>query len=171
MIEHHGTFTSCAKRTWFKKKKQTNTYDYDRPEPWDWLLQRFPTHEPRTLVEDLSQESGNCDCSLGYEIFILYYKRRSNDNRTSTMGSKSRSYFSKIKGGIQWIRNPFEDDYLKKLKISSEQDPLVWLLRDQTLKSFFKNHTIGPVALRHLMGFSTTDLCERAYSTFYFFQK
>lgn len=92
-----------------------------------------------------------------------------------------RNYFPKTEEEIQWIRNPFEEDYLKKLKISSsEENSLIELSCDQTLKSSFKVTSLIPfwikvrheypaiagIALRHLMVFSTTYLCERAFSTF-----
>lgn len=102
---------------------------------------------------------------------------------TKPFHNSFRNYFPKIEGEIQWIRNPFEEDYLKKLKISSsEEDSLIELSCDQTLKSFFKTTPLVPfwinvrqeypaiakIALRHLMGFSTTYLCERAFSTLLF---
>jgi len=66
------------------------------------------------------------------------------------------------------------------LKISaSEEDSLIEMSCDQTLKSYFKSTQLVPfwlnvrkdypaiakIALRNLMGFSTTYLCERAFST------
>ncbi|XP_015365209.1 PREDICTED: protein FAM200A-like [Diuraphis noxia] len=81
---------------------------------------------------------------------------------------------------MQWIRNPFEEDNLKKLKISaSEEDSFIEMSCDHTLKSYFKSTQLVPfwlnvrkdypaiakIALRNLMGFSTTYLCQRAFST------
>lgn len=44
--------------------------------------------------------------------------------------------FSKIDDEIQWIRNLFEENYLKKLKLSSsEENSLIELPCDQILKS------------------------------------
>lgn len=62
---------------------------------------------------------------------------------------------------------------------SSEEDSLIELSCDQDLKSSFKTTplilfwmnvrkdypAISKIALRQLMGFSTTYLCERAFST------
>lgn len=94
-----------------------------------------------------------------------------------------RKYFPKMEDEILWIRNPFEEDYLKTLKMSSsEEESLIELSCDQTLKSFFKTTPLVPfwiklrqeypaiakIALKHLMGFSTTYLCERAFSTLVF---
>ncbi|KAL4154123.1 hypothetical protein QTP88_001956 [Uroleucon formosanum] len=39
-----------------------------------------------------------------------------------SLASNLRNYFPKIEEEIQWIRNPFEEDYLKKLKISASEE-------------------------------------------------
>ncbi len=91
-----------------------------------------------------------------------------------------RNYFPQIEGEIQWIRNPFDEDYLKKVNMApTEEDSLIELSCDQDLKSSFRTTplilfwinvrkdypAISIIALRQLMGFSTTYLCERAFST------
>lgn len=78
------------------------------------------------------------------------------------------------------IRNPFDEENLKNTNMpSSEEDSLIELSCDQDLKSSFKTTplilfwmnvrkdypAISRTALRQLMGFSTTYLCERAFST------
>ncbi|GBM30049.1 SCAN domain-containing protein 3 [Araneus ventricosus] len=52
-----------------------------------------------------------------------------------------KCYFPKVQAENHWIRNPFEEDYIKKVKLSSnEEDSLIELLRDHTLKSFLEQH-------------------------------
>ncbi|XP_054713545.1 zinc finger BED domain-containing protein 5-like [Uloborus diversus] len=101
----------------------------------------------------------------------------------NAMASRFRHFFPKIEDEIQWIRNPFEENYLSKLKLSSsEEDSLIELSCHQSLKSLFKTTPLVPfwinarqeypviakIALSHLMGFSTTYLCKRAFSTLVF---
>ncbi|KAK9887371.1 hypothetical protein WA026_022041 [Henosepilachna vigintioctopunctata] len=78
---------------------------------------------------------------------------------------------------ILWIRNPFEEEYLKKLKMSSsEEDSSFELSCDQILKSFLKTSlvpfwiklrqeypAIAKIALKHLMGFSTLVFLKNKY--------
>ncbi|GBO29425.1 hypothetical protein AVEN_98565-1 [Araneus ventricosus] len=72
--------------------------------------------------------------------------------------------FPQIVGEIQWIRNPFEEEYIKKVKVASdEENALVELACD---RFFFLEHhhwslinfrqqypEIAKLASRHLMGF------------------
>lgn len=99
------------------------------------------------------------------------------------IGSCFRSYFPRIPDELLWIRNPFVEDNLKKLKLSaSEEDSLMELSCDSSLKTFFKDSSLIPfwikikgeyrvlanIALKELMGFTTTYLCERAFSSLVF---
>lgn len=82
-----------------------------------------------------------------------------------------------------WKRNPFDDENLKQLKLSSaEEDKLIELSCDSALKSVFKDSNlmsfwikvkeeypeISKIALKELMPFTTTYLCERSFSSLTF---
>lgn len=53
------------------------------------------------------------------------------------------SYFSKIKEEFLWLQNSFDEDFIKKAKLTSaEEDSLIELSYDSTLKSEFKTSNL-----------------------------
>lgn len=81
------------------------------------------------------------------------------------------------------MRNPFDEDNLKNVALTSAQeDALIELSCDSALKSLFKDTSlisfwikvkteypeISKIALMELMGFTTTYLCERSFSSLVF---
>lgn len=81
------------------------------------------------------------------------------------------------------MRNPFDEDNLKKLALTpAQEDALIELSCDSALKSVFKESSLisfwikvkteytelSQIALKELMGFTTTYLCEKSFSSLLF---
>lgn len=101
----------------------------------------------------------------------------------SALKSEFRKYFPKPDRANYWISNPFEKEYFEMANLSiKEKELLIDLSSDSTLKSKFKKEEllnfwaalynefglISQKAIKFLLPFTSTELVEKAFSSYVF---
>ncbi|XP_043927880.1 zinc finger BED domain-containing protein 5-like [Protopterus annectens] len=101
----------------------------------------------------------------------------------TALKSDFQKYFPKPEEENYWISNPFEEQYAQAAKLSvKEKEKLIELSTDSTLKAEFKGHflinfwgnisgeyeQLSDKALKFLLPFTSTELADRAFSSYVF---
>ncbi|XP_043934413.1 zinc finger BED domain-containing protein 5-like [Protopterus annectens] len=138
---------------------------------WRSCLENGQTEVFETLHNFLSENKLN----LSQEI------RKKINEHLNGLKSDFQKYFPKLEEEIYWISNPFEEQYVQAAKLSvKEKEKLIELSTDSTLNAEFKGHflinfwanisreyeQLSDKALLLLLPFTSTELAERAFSSY-----
>ncbi|XP_043914064.1 zinc finger BED domain-containing protein 5-like [Protopterus annectens] len=138
---------------------------------WRSCLENGQTEVFESLHNFLSENKLN----LSREI------RKKINEHLNGLKSDFQKYFPKLEEEIYWISNPFEEQYVQAAKLSvKEKEKLIELSTDSTLNAEFKGHflinfwanisreyeQLSDKALLLLLPFTSTELAERAFSSY-----